>query len=102
MPMISPHRRSTISSRMWLAMVALAVIVVMVVVVEGVRGIIWEAIPVIVVVGVVVLVGGGISYVSLRRRRRLGGGGGVSVAEALFNWSVVVLAAFTAFLFLIS
>jgi hypothetical protein len=83
-------------------MVALAVIVVMVVVVEGVRGIIWEAIPVIVVVGVVV-VGGGISYVSLRGRRGLAaGGGGVSVAEALFNWSVVVLAAFTAFLFLIS
>jgi hypothetical protein len=53
-----------------------------------------------------VVVGGGISYLSLGRRRPArgggGGGGGVSVGEAVFNWSVVVLAAFTAFLFLIS
>jgi hypothetical protein len=84
---------------MWLAMVALALIVVIVVVVEGVRGMLLEAIAVIVVVGGVVLVGTGISYLSLRRRRR---GGGVRVGEALFNWSVVVLAGFTAFLFLIS
>jgi hypothetical protein len=97
---ISTSRRRRISSR-WLEMVGLGMILVMVVVVEGVRGMLLEAIPVIVVVGVVVVVGGGISYLSLRRRSG-GGGGGVSVGEAVFNWSVVALAAFTAFLFLIS
>jgi hypothetical protein len=99
---ISTSRRRRISSR-WLEMVGLGMILVMVVVVEGVRGMLLEAIPVIVVVGVVVVVGGGISYLSLRRRSGGGGGGGgVSVGEAVFNWSVVALAAFTAFLFLIS
>jgi hypothetical protein len=94
-PMLSPERR------WWLPMAALAGILVMVVVVEGVRGMLWEMIGELVVVGVVVLVGSGITYHSLRRRAA-GGGGGVSIGEALFNWSVVVLAAFTAFLFLIS
>jgi hypothetical protein len=82
-------------------MVALGMIVVMVVVVEGiVRGMYREGIVELIVVGAVVVVGGGISYLSLGRRRPATGR--VSVGEAVFTWSVVVLAAFTALLFLIS
>jgi hypothetical protein len=45
----------------------------------------------------VVLVASGVSYISLIRRN-----GAATFREAVFNWSVVVLAAFAAFLFLIS
>jgi hypothetical protein len=45
----------------------------------------------------VVLVGSVVSYLSLSRRN-----GGATLRQAVFNGSVVVLAAFAAFLFLIS
>ncbi len=77
-------------------MLALAGVFLILVVVETVQGMLSEIIPVMLVVAAVVLVAGGISYLSLTRR------GGATVREAVFNWSVVVLAAFTTFLFLIS
>jgi hypothetical protein len=48
-------------------------------------------------VAVVVLVASVVSYLSLTRR-----GGGATLRDAVFNWSVVVLAVFATFLFLIS
>lgn len=56
-----------------------------------------ESIRVVLIVAAVVLVASGVSYVSLIRRN-----GAATFREAVFNWSVVVLAAFAAFLFLIS
>ncbi len=47
-------------------------------------------------VAVVVLVASVVSYLSLTRR------GGATLRDAVFNWPVVVLAAFATFLFLIS
>ena len=80
----------------WLPMLALAGVFLILVVVEIVQGMLSEIIPVMLVVAVVVLVASGISYLSLTRR------GQPIFGEAVFNWSVVVLAAFTTFLFLIS
>ena len=77
-------------------MLALAGVFLILVVVEILQGMLSEVIPVILVVAVVVLVASGISYLSLSRR------GAATFREAVFNWSVVVLAAFTTFLFLIS
>jgi hypothetical protein len=77
-------------------MLALAGVFLILVVVETVQGMLSEIIPVMLVVAAVVLVAGGISYLSLTRR------GGATFRGAVFNWSVVVLAAFTTFLFLIS
>jgi hypothetical protein len=45
----------------------------------------------------VVLVGSGVSYLALIRRD-----GGATFGGAVFNWSVVVLAAFAALLFLLT
>ena len=56
-----------------------------------------DAIRAVPLVAVVVLVASVVSYLSLSRR-----GGGASLRDAVFNWSVVVLAAFATFLFLIS
>jgi hypothetical protein len=56
-----------------------------------------ESIRVVLIVAAVVLVASGVSYISLIRRN-----GAATFREAVFNWSVVVLAAFAAFLFLIS
>jgi hypothetical protein len=56
-----------------------------------------EAIRVVPLVAAVVLVGSVVSYLSLSRRN-----GGATLRQAVFNGSVVVLAAFAAFLFLIS
>jgi hypothetical protein len=77
-------------------MVALAGVFLILVVVEIVGGMFSEVIPVMVVVAAVVLVASGISYLSLTRRGR------ATLGEAVFNWSVVVLAAFATLLFLIS
>lgn len=79
-------------------MVALVGVFLILVVVEVVVGSFSEVIPVMLVVAAVVVVGSGISYLSLVRR----GGGGATFGEAVFNWSVVVLAAFATLLFLIS
>jgi len=59
----------------------------------GISGAI-RAVP---LVAVVMLVASVVSYLSLTRR-----GGGATLRDAVFNWSVVVLAAFATFLFLIS
>jgi hypothetical protein len=48
-------------------------------------------------VAAVVLVGSGVSYLALIRRS-----GGATFSEAVFNWSVVVLVAFAALLFLLT
>jgi len=80
----------------WLPMLALAGAFLILVVVEIMQGMLSEVIPVMLVVAVVVLVASGISYLSLTRR------GQATLGKAVFNWSVVVLAAFTIFLFLIS
>ena len=77
-------------------MLALAGVFLILVVVESVRGMFSEVIPVMLVVAAVVLVASGISYLSLTRRGQATFGG------AVFNWSVVVLAAFATLLFLIS
>ena len=68
-------------------MLALAGVFLILVVVEIVQGMLSEVIPVMLVVAVVVLVASGISYLSLTRR------GAATFREAVFNWSVVVLAA---------
>jgi hypothetical protein len=77
-------------------MLVLAGVLLIVVVVESMQGGVMEAIRVMLVVAAVVLVASGISYLSLIRS------GGATLDEAVFNWSVVVLAAFATFLFLIS
>jgi len=77
-------------------MLALAGVLLILIIVETMQGMLGEIIPVMLVVAVVALVASGISYLSLARR------GQASLGEAVFNWSVVVLAAFTVFLFLIS
>jgi zinc-ribbon domain len=77
-------------------MLALAGVFLILVVVETGQGGMSEAIRVMLVVATVVLVASVISYLSLIRS------GGATLGEAVFNWSVVVLAAFATFLFLIS
>ena len=77
-------------------MLALAGVLLILVIGETVQGGMSEAIRVLPIVAVVVLVAIGVSYLSLTRR------GGATFRAAVFNWSVVVLAAFATFLFLIS
>jgi hypothetical protein len=72
---------------------ALLILVVVEIAREGIRG----AIPAMIAVAAVVLVGSVVSYLALTRRS-----GGATFREALFNWSVVVLAAFAALLFLLT
>ena len=78
-------------------MLALAGVFLILVVVETMQGGMSEAIRVVPIVAAVVLVASVVSYLSLNRR-----GGGATLRDAVFNWSVVVLAAFATFLFLIS
>ncbi len=77
-------------------MLALAGVFLVLVVVEAIQGGISEAIRVVPLVAAVV-VGSVVSYLSLARR-----GGGATLREAVFNGSVVVLAAFATLLFFIS
>jgi hypothetical protein len=78
-------------------MLALAGVFLVLVVVETMQGGMSEAIRAVPLVAVVVLVASVVSYLSLTRRS-----GGANLRDAVFNWSVVVLAAFATFLFLIS
>ena len=78
-------------------MLALAAVVLILVVVEFMQGGVGGAITPTIAVAAVVLVGSGVSYLALTRR-----GGGATFGGAVFNWSVVVLAAFAALLFLIT
>jgi hypothetical protein len=78
-------------------MLGLAAVILILVIVEVMQGGIRGASTAMIAVAVVVLVGSGVSYLALARR-----GGGAAFGEAVFNWSVVVLAAFAALLFLIT
>ncbi len=78
-------------------MLALAGLFLILIVVETMQGGISEAIRAVPLVAVVVLVASVVSYLSLTRRS-----GGATLRDAVFNRSVVVLAAFATFLFLIS
>jgi len=78
-------------------MLALAGVFLVLIVVETMQGGFSDAIRVVPLVAAVVLVGSVVSYLSLSRRS-----GEASLCEAVFNGSVVVLAAFASLLFLIS
>jgi hypothetical protein len=78
-------------------MLALAGLFLILIVVETVQGGMSEAVRVVPLVAAVMLVGSVVSYLSLARRS-----GGATLREAVFNGSVVVLAAFATLLFLIS
>jgi hypothetical protein len=77
-------------------MLALVGVFLILVVMETLQGGIGEAIRTVLFVAAVVLVASVISYLSLARS------GGATFHAAVFNWSVVVLAAVATFLFLIS
>jgi hypothetical protein len=77
-------------------MLALAGLFLILVVGEAAQGGMAEAFRAVPIVAAVVLVASVVSYLSLARR------GGASLRAAVFNWSVVVLAGFGVFLFLIS
>ena len=77
-------------------MLALAAVLLILVVVEVMQGL-GGAITAMIAVAAVVLVGSGVSYLALTRRY-----GGATFGGAVFNWSVVVLAAFAALLFLLT
>jgi zinc-ribbon domain len=77
-------------------MLALAGVLVILVVGQTMQAGMSEAIRAVPFVAVVVLVASAVSYLSLMRR------GEATLREAVFNWSVVVLAAFATLLFLIS
>ena len=76
-------------------MLALAAVLLILVVAEVMQG--GGAITAMIAVAAVVLVGSGVSYLALTRRD-----GGATFGGAVFNWSVVVLAAFAALLFLLT
>jgi hypothetical protein len=78
-------------------MLALAAVFLILVVAETVQGGMSEAIRAVLLVAAVVVVGSVVSYLALVRRS-----GGATMREAVFNGSVVVLAAFATILFLIS
>ncbi len=77
-------------------MLALAGVFLILVVVERAQGGIGGAIRVMLFVAAVVLVASAVSYLSLIRS------GGATFRKAVFNWSVVVLAAFASLLFLLT
>ena len=77
-------------------MLALAAVLLILVVVEVMQGL-GGTITAMIAVAAVVLVGSGVSYLALTRRD-----GGATLGGAVFNWSVVVLAAFAALLFLLT
>ncbi len=78
-------------------MLALAGLFLILIVVETMQEGMSEAIRIVPLVAAVVLVGSVVSYLSLNRRS-----GGATLRDAVFNGSVVVLAAFATLLFLIS
>jgi hypothetical protein len=77
-------------------MLALAAVFLALIVVETSQAGVGGAIRVALVVVAVVLVASAVSYLSLARR------GEATLRGAVFNWSVVVLAAVAAILFLVS
>ena len=76
--------------------IALSGVFLILIVVENVQGGMSGAIRAALLVAGVVLVASAVSYLSLLRR------GGATFRGAVFNRSVVVLAAFATFLFLVS
>ena len=91
------HRGTVAGGGISWPMLALAGVFLVLVVVETMQGGMSEAIRAVPLVAVVVLVASVVSYLSLTRRS-----GGANLRDAVFNWSVVVLATFATFLFLIS
>ncbi len=91
------HRGEVVRGGISWPMLALAGVFLVLIVVETMQGGISGAIRAVPLVAVVVLVASVVSYLSLTRRGGVAHGG-----SAAFNWSVVVLAAFATFLFLIS
>ena len=77
-------------------MLALAAVLLILVVAEVMQGGLG-GITAMIAVAAVVLVGSGVSYLALTRRD-----GTATFGGAVFNWSVVVLAAFAALLFLLT
>jgi hypothetical protein len=78
-------------------MLVLAAVLLILVVIEVMQGGLGGAITAMIAVAAVVLVGSGVSYLALTHRD-----GGATFGGAVFNWSVVVLAAFAALLFLLT
>ena len=91
------HREAVAGGGISWPMLALAGVFLVLVVVETMQGGMSEAVRAVPLVAAVVLGASVVSYLSLVRR-----GGGATLRDAVFNWSVVVLAAFATFLFLIS
>ena len=91
------HREAVAGGRISWPMLALAGVFLVLIIVETMQGGMSEAIRAVPLVAAVLLVASVVSYLSLARR-----GGGATLRDAVFNWSVVVLAAFATFLFLIS
>jgi hypothetical protein len=78
-------------------MLALAAVLLILVVAEVMQGGLGGAITAVIAVAAVVLVGSGVSYRALTRRD-----GTATFGGAVFNWSVVVLGAFAALLFILT
>ena len=78
-------------------MLALAAVLLILVVAEVMQGGLGGAITAVIAVAAVVLVGSGVSYLVLTRRY-----GTATFGGAVFNWSVVVLGAFAALLFILT
>ena len=78
-------------------MLALAAVILILVVAEVMQGGLGGAITAVIAVAAVVLVGSGVSYLVLTRRD-----GTATFGGAVFNWSVVVLGAFAALLFILT
>ena len=91
------HREVVARGGISLPMLALAAVFLVLIVGETMQGGVSDAVRAVPMVAAVVLVASVVSYLSLSRR-----GGGVTLSEAVFNGSVVVLAAFATFLYLIS
>jgi hypothetical protein len=78
-------------------MLALAAVLLILVVAEVMQGGLGGGITAVIAVAAVVLVGSGVSYLALARRD-----GTATFGGAVFNWSVVVLGAFAALLFILT
>lgn len=78
-------------------MLALAAVLLILVVAEVMQGGLGGGITAVIAVAAVVLVGSGVSYRALTRRD-----GTATFGGAVFNWSVVVLGAFAALLFILT
>ena len=91
------HRGAVTGGAIGWPMLALVGVFIVLIVVETMQGGMAEAIRAVPLVAAVVLVGSVVSYLALVRRN-----GGATLRGAVFNGSVVLLAAFATLLFVIS